>query len=405
MTTEAIAVKKRILFVDDDRQLLDGLRDAFRSYRRQWDMSFVEGSDEAVDVIETQAQDAIVSDLRMPGTDGAELLELVKQRWPGTIRMVLSGHADMALIARAAAVAHRMIAKPCDARELGRVIEQACSIQDMMRQVDLGRRTLGASALPSVPCVYAELTEVLESGSAGASDAARVIERDIALSAKVLQLANSAYFGRRTPVSTISGAVAYLGVDILRTLVLQAEVFRAFKVDPPIPGFDVSMLHQHSLFVARLAVELVGRQPGRDEAFTAGLLHDVGLLVLASQSRGELAEVLAEARTSGRHVFEIELDRFGATHAEFGAQLLSLWGLPATVTEPVARHHTGRLQNAPWPSVDALYAANILIEEIEATDSPVAPPPLTFDVEYLEANGGARMLDEWRTVARQMMHD
>ena len=181
--------RKRILFVDDDRQLLDGLRDAFRSYRRQWDMSFVEGSDEAVDVIETQAQDAIVSDLRMPGTDGAKLLELVKQRWPGTIRMVLSGHADMALVARAAAVAHRMIAKPCDARELGRVIEQACSIQDMMRQVDLGRRTLGASALPSVPCVYAELTEVLESGSAGASDAARVIERDIALSAKVLQLA------------------------------------------------------------------------------------------------------------------------------------------------------------------------------------------------------------------------
>ena len=128
---------------------------------------------------------------------------------------------------------------------------------------------------------------------------------------------------------------------------LQAEVFRAFKVDPPIPGFDVSMLHQHSLFVARLAVELVGRQPGRDEAFTAGLLHDVGLLVLASQSRGELAEVLSEARTSGRHVFEIELDRFGATHAEFGAQLLSLWGLPATVTEPVARHHTGRLQQRP----------------------------------------------------------
>ncbi len=405
MTTDAPPLKRQILFVDDDRQLLDGLRDAFRSYRRQWDMSFVEGSDEAIEVIEAQVQDAIVSDLRMPGTDGAKLLELVKQRWPGTIRMVLSGHADMALVARAAAVAHRMIAKPCDARELGRVIEQACSIQELMRQVDLGRRALGASALPSVPCVYAELTQVLESGNAGASDAARVIERDIALSAKVLQLANSAYFGRRTPVSTISGAVAYLGVDILRTLVLQAEVFRAFKVDPPIPGFDVSRLHQHSLNVARLAAQLVGDQPGRDEAFTAGLLHDVGLLVLASQSRGDLADVLSQATTSRHHVFEIEIDRFGATHAEFGAQLLSLWGLPATVTEPVARHHTGRLHNPPWPSVEALYVANILIEEIEASAHPTGLPPLEFDLEYLVANGRADKLEEWREAARQMLQE
>jgi len=275
----------------------------------------------------------------------------------------------------------------------------------MMRQVELGRRTLGASALPSVPCVYAELTEVLESGSAGASDAARVIERDIALSAKVLQLANSAYFGRRTPVSTITGAVAYLGVEILRTLVLQAEVFRAFTVNPPIPGFDVGTLHQHSLNVARLAAQLVGDRPGREEAFTAGLLHDVGLLVLASQSRGELAEVLSEARSSGRHVFEVELDRFGATHAEFGAQLLSLWGLPATVTEPVARHHTGRLHNAPWPSIEALYIANILVEEIEAADAPMAIPPLEFDVGFVKASGRTTTLDEWRTLARQVVYE
>ena len=109
------------------------------------------------------------------------------------------------------------------------------------------------------------------------------------------------------------------------------------------------------------------------------------------------AEVLSQARSSGRHVFDVELDRFGATHAEFGAQLLSLWGLPATVTEPVARHHTGRLHNAPWPSVDALYVANILIEEIEATDSPMASPPLEFDADYLKASGGTEMLDEWRS--------
>jgi HD-like signal output (HDOD) protein len=332
--------KKKILFVDDDRPLLDGLRDAFRSYRREWSMSFVESSDEAIAAIEAEPQDAIVSDLRMPGTDGAVLLTTVKERWPGTIRMVLSGHADMALVARAAAVGRGLIGQPGGGRGLGRLIAQACSIQEILRQVELSRRALGASDLPSVPYVYAELTRVLASGSAGAPDAARVIERDIALSAKVLQLANSAYFGRRTPVSSLSAAVAYLGVDVLRAMVLQAEAFRAFSINPPIPGFDVETLHRHSLQVARLAALLVGKRPGRDEAFTAGLLHDVGLLVLASQSRDDLDRVLTESRDSGRHIFDVELDRFGATHAEFGAHLLSLWGLPATVTEPVARHHT-----------------------------------------------------------------
>jgi HD-like signal output (HDOD) protein len=391
--------KKKILFVDDDRPLLDGLRDAFRSYRREWSMSFVESSDEAIAAIEAEPQDAIVSDLRMPGTDGAVLLTTVKERWPGTIRMVLSGHADMALVARAAAVAHRIIAKPCDARELGRLIAQACSIQEILRQVELSRRALGASDLPSVPYVYAELTRVLASGSAGAPDAARVIERDIALSAKVLQLANSAYFGRRTPVSSLSAAVAYLGVDVLRAMVLQAEAFRAFSINPPIPGFDVETLHRHSLQVARLAALLVGKRPGRDEAFTAGLLHDVGLLVLASQSRDDLDRVLTESRDSGRHIFDVELDRFGATHAEFGAHLLSLWGLPATVTEPVARHHTGVLHNSPWPSVDALYLANGLIEEVEANTRALAPPALELDLDYIEACGYADRLSFWREEA------
>ena len=397
--------RKRILFVDDDRQLLDGLRDAFRSHRREWTMTFVESTKEAIEVMEQEPQDAIVSDLRMPGTDGAKLLETVKVRWPGTIRIVLSGHGDIVLVARAAAVAHRMIAKPCDARDLGSLIAQACSIQEIMRQVEMTRRALGASALPSVPHVYAELASVLGSGSAGAAEAARVVERDIALSAKVLQLANSAYFGRRTPVSTLSAAVAYLGVDILRALVLEAEAFRAFAVTPPIPGFDVELLHQHSMNVARLAAYVVGSRPGRDEAFTAGLLHDIGLLVLASGSRNELEGVLAESYESGRHVFAIEIERFGATHAEFGAHLLSLWGLPATVTEPVARHHTGRLRNPPWPSVDALYVANILVEEVEAEDHPMASPPLDIDLDYIDACGYTELLPGWREEARRMMQE
>ena len=394
--------KRRILFVDDDRQLLDGLRDAFRSRRHEWSMSFVESSDEALALLAEQPQNAVVSDLRMPGTDGAKLLAEVKDGWPTTIRIVLSGHGEMTLVARAAAVAHRIIAKPCDAGELGPLIEQACALQDIMQEVELTRRALGASELPAVPRVYAELTGVLQSGTASAADAARVVEGDIAIAAKVLQLANSAYFGRRSPVSNVPAAVAYLGVDVLRALVLQAEAFSAFAIAAPIRGFDVERLHRHSSAVARLAAEIVGTQPARDEAFTAGLLHDVGLLVLAGQSQKDFARMLSDASQSNRHLSEISLERFGATHAEIGAHLLSLWGLPATITEPVARHCTGRLHNAPWRSVDALYVANALVEEADAARDLDAPPPLQCDLAYLDACGHTPNLARWRERAAEL---
>lgn len=394
---------KQIIFVDDDPYLLDGLRDGLRPHRGRWTMRFLSSGEAALEAVHAEPPDVVVSDLRMPGMDGATLLERIRDRCPSAVRIVLSGQAEITMVARAAGAAHRLIAKPCDTGELARVIARSCSLQDMASRVERDHRPLGASALPSVPRVYAQLTELLSSGSAGAADAARIVQTDIAMSAKVLQLANSAYFGRRSPIAKVSDAVAYLGLETLRSLVLHTEAVSEFQVDPPIPGFKLETLHQHSTRVARLTAALADGAGAH--AFTAGLLHDIGLLVLAVQDRDGLADLLAAANDQGCPIHQVEQERHAVTHAEIGAHLLSLWGLPHTVTEAVAGHHGADWLKLPFDAIAAAYVANILVEELEAELSPGAMAPSELDLDYLERAGLTASLPQWRELATQCCLD
>jgi HD-like signal output (HDOD) protein/CheY-like chemotaxis protein len=396
---------KKVMFVDDDEFLLEGLRDALRPYRHEWSMTFLSDAREALVTLDREPHDVIISDLRMPGMDGASLLEAVRDRHPDVVRIVLSGQAEIKMMARAAAAAHRMIAKPCATEDLARAIERSCALRKLAARMELDRRAVGASALPSVPRLYAELTDVLSDGNAGAADAARVVERDIAMSAKVLQLANSAYFGRRSPVTRVADAVAYLGLEALRALVLQAEVFREFPIGSSIPGFDLEALHLHCGRVARLSAALGAKTQTSQDAFTAGLLHDVGLLVLASHDPAGLGATLASAREQQRPVYQVERDRQGLTHADVGAHLLALWGLPPTVTEAVASHHDEHWLNLPFDGAAVVYVADILVRELEVQHTAHCLPIAELDVEYLERVGLADELPCWRDLAERQFFD
>jgi putative nucleotidyltransferase with HDIG domain len=396
---------KRIPFVDDERYLLDGLRDALRPYRGQWAMDFVTTGEDALARLDLVSHDIVVSDLRMPGMDGATLLARVRDEHPSTVRIVLSGQAELRMVARAAGVAHRLLAKPCEIDELACVIERSCALQEITDRIELSRRAAGATALPSVPRLYLELTEVLRSGETGAEDAARVVESDPGMAAKVLQLANSAFFGRRNPVTGVREAVAYLGLEALRALALSAEAFQRFPIEPPIPGFDVDALQRHCTRVARLARAICDDTWDAEEAFAAGLLHDVGLLVLATEDRTTLVDTLRRARLQARSLHEIERERFGVTHADVGAHLLALWGLPHTVTEAVARHHEPPTGAVLLDSVAVTYVATALIEELEADLQPWALPADGLDSEYVEAAGLTTRVPRWLALADRQVNE
>ncbi len=393
--------RKRILFVDDDEYLLEGLRDALRPQRKRWTMTFVSGAAQALAVLDEQPQNVVVSDLRMPGIDGAALLARIREVAPGAIRIVLSGQADLEMLARAAGVAHRLLAKPCDIDELIEMVDRSCILQEMTMRAESRRRSGGSTALPSVPRSYARLTELLTSGEANAADAAAIVEEDMAVAAKVLQLANSAYFGRRNPVSRLHEAVAYLGLDALRALALSAAVFQEFKVSPPIPGFDLEALQLHCSRVAHLARTIAGELGIKEAVFAAGLLHDVGILVLAAEDREVLGVILERAHREHRAVHEVERELQLCGHAEIGAHLLALWGLPQTVTDAVACHHHPPRPGAPIDVTAVTYIANALIHEVESAAAPDKSPPYEAERDYLGNPALAAHLPRWHELAEQ----
>jgi len=270
----------RILFVDDEPRILDGLRDTLRRERKRWEMVFAVGAEAALAECEKQPFDVIVSDMRMPRMDGARLLAIVRERWPETVRIILSGFTEHEAAMRAVPVAHQFLTKPCDAALLTRTIERACGIQGRVHN-DAMRRLIGViDGLPPRPRVYSEMLALLEGGGGSTAQIAALLERDLALTAKLLQLVNSAFFGVPRHITRIEDAVAYVGQQTILNLAVSVS---AFSASAPVAGLSIDALQRRSFRAGRMAQELVRDDAARDEAFLAGMLQDIGELTLASR--------------------------------------------------------------------------------------------------------------------------
>jgi CheY-like chemotaxis protein len=224
----------RVLFVDDDACILGGLADALRRRPTGWDARFALGGQAGLDVIGSRRFDVVVSDLSMPGIDGIAVLERVREAQPDAVRIVLSGGAERGAALAATRVAHRYLAKPFREDDVRTAIDRAWRLRSLLRDEGWRRAAGGVMALPSCPRIYTELTELAADPDATAADAARIVERDLAMAAKVLQLVNSAFFGLGRRISRIPEAVHYLGLHTLRALVLHAGAFEAFAPARPI---------------------------------------------------------------------------------------------------------------------------------------------------------------------------
>jgi HD-like signal output (HDOD) protein len=393
-------IRKRILFVDDEAHILDGLRDLLRKQRHQWDMTFTLGGEQALAELQKAPCDVIVSDMRMPGMDGAMLLQEVKQRYPRVARIVLSGHAEREAVVRALPVAHQYLSKPCDASLLRAVIERTCSLQALLQEERM-RETIGSlESLPSVPRAYQELTRLAALEDVGLAQVARVIEEDPAMSAKVLQLVNSAYFGLARRIASVQQAVAHLGVELVRNLALTAHVFSAADA-VRIPGLSLDELQHRSLLTARLAKRLVQAPTLADEAFATGMVCDIGKLILALSAPEKFAEVVRVSRTSGRPFHETELELLDVTHAHAGAYLLGVWGLPFTMVEAVAHHHTPNLVTAGDREIlTAVHVADALLDGA-GREGVAGNNTGGLNMEYLESVGRVQDFPRWCALAQE----
>ncbi len=385
---------KRILFVDDEPHVLEGIQSLLRRQRRVWEMHFALGGHAALEELEGRPFDVIVSDMLMPGMDGATLLQLVRERYPTVIRIVLSGHAEPAQVARVLAVSHRYLSKPCEGEALKLAIERACELREFV--IDpVAREVVGRLAtLPSAPDVYWELTRRISDPNAGPNDIADVVVRDPAMSAKVLQIVNSAYFGLAQRVTSVQQAVAYLGLELVRGLALSAQIFTLFERTTPVPSFDINRLQMHSLLTALLAQHLVEEPDRTDEAFVGGLLHDVGKLVLALGMPDKFAEAVACADATHTALASVEQRIFGVSHSAVGAYLLGVWGLPPSVVECAAHHHEPQEASPGFASLAAaVFVADLLAKHLETLGAQDPIDAERFALRGITAAAVRRALD------------
>ena len=392
---------RRILLVDPGGEICELLKETMAAAGPHWQIEWAAGGDEALRKLNGAAADVVIVDERLAEMDGVTLLTRVRDRHPTVIRMILSEAASSQRPSVAAMVAHRMLAKPGNVAELETAIRRSCDLRTLTGEAEAYRKAMAAAALPSRPGVYMELNQVLSDPNWQPSHIAAVVERDVALSAKVLQLANSALFGLTQEVTSVQGGVMFLGVETIRSLALTAEAFS--KLTPRnTEGFSIDEFQNHAMLVARITAAVLPAGRVQQEAVTAALLHDIGKLVLVADRGSRWAELNREAVQRQLPLHEIETERDGVTHADLGAHLLSLWGLPDGIAEAVAHHHRPvAVEGLELDAVTAVHIANALAHELHPPEEGV-PPYQPLDEELLDRLEIRPRLDLWRRLARQL---
>lgn len=231
----------------------------------------------------------------------------------------------------------------------------------------------------------------------------QIISRDPAVSAKLLQLANSSLLGLQLQVSSIPEALMYLGMETTKSLVLLAHAFSHFEGKAS-PGMPVDALWKHSFKVGRRA-QLIGEseQCSSDEAgtiFTAGLLHDFGKLLLAANLPSKVRESIVLAKEKGLPMWEAERQVFGTDHAEVGGCLLGIWGLPRSILESVALHH----QPVQFEEMDGRTVAIVHCADVITSSFAPSMPDVTaarLDLAFLGAAGFGDRFEIWDGSCRE----
>lgn len=398
---------KRILFVDDDEDVLEGLRLMLQPMQSAWEMCFAESGEQALSMMEEGLPfDIVVAAIQMQGIPGEELLSAVLKRYPKTVRFALSGASDTGASLRSSSLVHQFLTKPCDRDHLRSALARAFALREHLSGCRLKEKLLEMGSLPSMPALYLEVTEEIQSEDPSVARVGEIIEKDPGMSTKVLQIVNSAHMGLRSRVTNIVQAASLLGLNNLRTFVLLAEVFAAFEEDKVSRKISLDNLWNHGLIVGNYS-KIIARHETEDkkivdDSYTAGLLHDVGLLILATRLPEELDEAIGQAKETKVSLFEAEKELFGGTHAEVGGYLLELWGLPDPVVEAITFHD----YPSAWPedrvthtteygftALTAVHAANYFCGDKDVLKDTEAVTEV--DTFHLDRLGLTERLETW----------
>ena len=401
--------KPRVLFVDDDPNILSGLRRTLRERRGEWEMSFIGSGSDALLLMERETADVVVSDMRMPEMDGASLLTRIKELYPQTVRIILSGFSDKETIIRTVGPSHQYLSKPCETSLLVAAIRRSLTLRRLLTSDSLRAAVSGLAHLPTPPRMFAEIMAELDSNTGSVSSLSRKIGADVGISAQILKLTNSAYFGLPTTVSDIDDAIRLLGFDTVKAVFLFAGVFSTFAGQAQVAAI-LERVSQRSLKNSHLA-KLIAQSEGLPQAqinatACAGLLAHVGTVMLAVNFPDPFAKVMERAEAEHISIDGVEQEVFQATHGVMGAYLLGLWGFNDPIVEAVAYHHhpgqSGARENG---ALAIVHVAQCLAQAESRPEYLEKYLERELDLAYLKDAGVLNRLPRWidlfRTVNKE----
>jgi len=391
-------LKKRILFVDDEPMVLRGLQRTLRKMRESWDMAFASSAQEALAILDNNPMDVIISDMKMPEMDGTQLLAQVKQRHPHVVRLILSGHVEQETTIKSVRFAHQCLSKPCDVEVLKQTLAKLFALRDILSDESIKKIVSQIESLPSLPAIYTQIMAEMQSDDPSIKNVGAIISRDISMTAKILQVVNSVFFGLPQKISNPQQAVMLLGLETIKSLVLSVKIFSEFSQKKN-SWFNLDAIFNHSISVSTHAKAIVKSEKMDQEVINyslmAGLLHDLGKLILATNFKDTYRQLLTESQNSTHELWELEHETFGTSHAEIGAYLMGLWNLENPIIEAIAFHHCpAKSVSTQMGLLAAVHVANALDHAVGlAQDQQM---DLQYDDEYLDRLGVANRIPEWR---------
>lgn len=327
--------RPRLLFVDDEPRVLEGISNLLFERSEDWELAFAEGGEQAIGRVEAGERfDVVITDMRMPGHDGIDVLRYVATHLPEAMRIVLSGHSELQRAMEAITLAHQFLSKPCEEEVLISTIERTLRIQRVIRDDELRRLAGTLDSSPPCDATIARVYPLTTSKTATISQVARAVAEDIGLTSKLLQVAGSCIYGH-TQVASLAAAIQRIGLEGVGALVLAVQLYGRFPVaDRGL--FDE--VNAHAMKVAQIASAVCTRSEESELAFLCGLLHGIGSAALATHTPVRMRKCGAEVAAGGARI-ACERREFSIDHAELGAEILDLWQIPS-VAAVIRHHHT-----------------------------------------------------------------
>lgn len=394
--------KPQLLFVDDESNVLHGIRRMLRNRRDRWDMAFATNGEDALRFLETTPADVVISDMRMPKMDGAALLHEVQRRHPETIRVVLSGYSEIEAILRTVGPSHQYIAKPCEADALIAVIERALALRAGLNSDPVRDLVTGLQSIPAMPGTLQDLMSEIASPGASVASVARLVANDVALTAQLLKLVNSAYFGLPRAVTKAKSAVSLLGLETVKALACMVNVFREFEGDERIRP-DLARINRRSLKIGALAKAIASSDEFEAnvaaQACCAGVLSHIGILPVLIELPERWAQAIDIIERTGGDMPEAERQAYGTDHAEIGGYILGIWAFNAEIVDAVKYHHApSACGNPERGALTAVHVAQFLVRK----DRDAYCGGAGLDMAYLERLGLVDHLPRWEETLQQL---